>query len=243
MLNFYGVWLMPTGSEYRHMEKLEIPNTSEQVRAAIEKSANFSRELYRLQPETISFPPLANQEGGQLVGAATMRLRLTVSSALFSLALDHHVALVLLLRNDMRSSAFALLRAIFDAVWRGAWAAYEASESKLDDFFSGRYDPKPVSVIRLLEERHGLAPVLSRIYAQGWSTMSAFTHGGSLQVQRWIGDAVIEPRHSDAELCEVLDTANRLAFTACVLLLDVAGVERDDLTKIAEQYLDSAIDC
>ena len=44
-------------------------------------------------------------------------------------------------------------------------------------------------------------------------------------------------------MCEVLDTANRLAFTACVLFLDVAGVERDDLTKIAEQYLDSAIDC
>lgn len=222
------------------MDILEPPLPSDAVRAAIERSTNFSRELYKLLPETVSLPPLVDGDGHCIVGSAGMRLRLSISSALFSSALDHHVALIVLLRNNMRSSAFALLRTIFDSVWRGAWAAYVASDSTLDEFFAGRYDPKPASVIKLLEERHGLAPVLSRIYAQGWSAMSAFTHGGSLQVQRWIGDAVIEPQHSDAELHEVLHLADRLAFTACVLVLDIGGVQRDDLTIIAKKFFDES---
>lgn len=219
------------------MKNLELPRASDETHAAIEKSANLSRALYKLQPNTISLPPQFTENGSQVAGAEIKRLRLTISSALFSVALDHHVALVLLFRNNMRSSAFSLLRAIFDAVWRGAWAAYLAPDQNLDAFAAGRYDPKPEAIIKQLEASHGLPPVLSRIYSQGWSAMSAFTHGGSLQVQRWIGEAVIEPQHTDAELREVLDTADRLAFMACVLFLDVAGVEREELPAIADHFL------
>lgn len=218
------------------MDNLNPTLQSDEVRAAIEKSTDFSRTLYRLQPETILLPSLSSEDDDQIKDSEIRRLRVTVSSALFFAAMDHHVALILLLRNNMRSSAFALLRVIFDATWRGAWATYIASDQNLNAFIVGRYDPKPEPAIRQLEQKHVLPAVLSIIYANGWSAMSAFTHGGALQVQRWIGEAVIEPRHTDAEVREVLDIADRLAFTACVFALDVARVDLEDLPVLAKNY-------
>lgn len=207
------------------------------ITSAIEKSGEFSRELYRLQPDSVSLPPLPPADDLEHRGAVLARLRLTVAGALFSISLDHHATIVFLLRNDRRSSAFALLRAVFDATWRGAWAAFLAESEQLDDFIAGRYDPKPEPSIRYLERLHALPPVLSRVRLEGWSAMSAYVHGGSLQVQRWIRDGVVEPRHSDGEVVDVLHLADRLAFMACVLFLSVAKQERDDLAAVAERFL------
>lgn len=210
---------------------------SDAVRQAIKQSVGLSKALYQAQPHVVSMPPLKDISGAPCPGTRERRLRLLVSSALFSAALDHHAALVLLLQNDMRSSAFALLRSIFDAVWRGAWASYVAPDDRLEAFSTGRYDPSPDAAIRQLEDKHGILPVLSKIKRQGWSSMSAFVHGGALQVQRWVGDGIIEPQHSDPEVLEVLHVADRLAFAACALFLDAAGLNNEELAAVGEKYL------
>lgn len=219
------------------MDDVQPPIASAEVLAAIAKSTLFSRALYRVQPATVGLPSMLDQAPEQLGPASEQRLRLIVSSALFSVALDHHAALIFLLQNHMRSSAFSLLRAIFDAVWRGAWGAYVAPAENLKAFMNGRYDPSPEKVIRQLESTHQLPPVLSKIMREGWSTMSDFVHGGALQVQRWVGDGIIEPQHSDAEVMEVLALADRLAFAACVLFTDVANADAEGLGLLAEEFL------
>lgn len=218
------------------IDNAEAPLISAEIVAAIKKSTDLSRKLYALQPRTITLPTAAGSQDETSEIADGKRLRLTLASALFSIALDHHVALVLLFQNNMRSSAFALLRAVFDAVWRGAWAAYVASHSDLLRFSTGRYDPSPDRAIQQLEKQNALPPVLSKIKGQGWSTMSAYVHSGLLQIQRWVGEGTIEPQHSDAELLEVLGVADRLAFTACLFFVDVAEIEREELLTIAETH-------
>lgn len=219
------------------MDDEKIPAASAEVLAAIDKSTRFPRALYQAQPVEVKMPSLSDAGNEQLRTASERRLRLIVSSALFSVALDHHVALILLLQRHMRSSAFALLRAVFDAVWRGAWAAYVAPVENLLAFIDGRYEPSPDAVIRQLESKHELPPVLSKIKREGWSAMSAFVHGGAIQVQRWVGNGIIEPQHSDAEVLEVLAVADRLAFAACVLFVDVANADAEGLALLAEEFL------
>jgi hypothetical protein len=175
-------------------------------------------------------------DGSEIPGAEEARLRIQVATALFSIALDHHVAVTVLLQYGMRGSAFALLRAIFDAVWRGAWAGWLASKENLDSFAVDRYDPTPHKAIKALEERLALPPLLSRVLDKGWHSMSAYTHGGALHVQRWVGDGVIEPCHSDEEVIEVLDIADRLAFAACWFFLGIAGMEQDVLNPVGAQF-------
>jgi hypothetical protein len=67
--------------------------------------------------------------------------------------------------------------------------------------------------------------------------MSAFVHGGAIQVQRWVGEGIIEPQHSDAEVLEVLAVADRLAFAACVLFVDVAQADGGSLVSLGDEFL------
>ena len=210
---------------------------SDSLRSRLETSRNLSLTLYKLQPHEVHvFVP--NQNSGDTSEAQSeRRLRLTVATALFSIALDHHVALILLLQNNMKSSAFALLRSIFDAVWRGAWAAHVADSRELHSFSIGHYDPPPDRAIERLEKTQSLPPVLSKIKKQGWKTMSAYVHSGALQVQRWVGEGIIESQHSDEEVFELLGIADRLAFTACVFFSALTEVERDEFHAVAARYL------
>lgn len=121
----------------RHMQNSLPLSLSKEALVAINRSTELTRALQRIQPEEISLQSLAKNPG-QVSDTEALRLRTTISCALFSAAIDHHVALVLLARNHMRSSAFSLLRVVFDAAWRGAWAAYVAPESNLTEFVVGR---------------------------------------------------------------------------------------------------------
>ena len=68
--------------------------------------------------------------------------------------------------------------------------------------------------------------------------MRPFAHGGAIQVQRWVGEGIIEPQHSDAEVLEVLAVADRLAFAACVLFVDIAEADGSTLSSLANEYFD-----
>lgn len=218
------------------MNNLSNDPPTKVIQDAIKKSKQLSILLLKLQPDSINLPS-KKVCSSQIEGAEAKILRLKISSALFSIALDHHVALILLLEKSMYSSAFALLRLIADSTLRGCWAAHISSDKHLDDFITGRYDPKHNSVIKKLQEKSIFTPSLSLIYNNIWPITSNFTHSGSLQVQRWIGVDIISPQHTEAEILEIINLADFLAYTALTNLLDFLGVFPDNSQELKNHFL------
>lgn len=128
------------------------------------------------------------------------------ASACFSIAQDHHTAIVFLMKNTFYSSSFALLRSLFEAYLRGLWLKHCATEEQANAFLKGCEPPK--TMVAEIEATPDFSDgVLSRIKKENWSFMCAFTHTGGLHLQRWQSTDAIEPKFDEKELEDCLNCA------------------------------------
>ncbi len=156
----------------------------------IESAEQFAKALHQLVNE---------------VGMAQNE-RNRAAAASFAIALDHHQAIVFLMKCTFHSSSFALLRCLFEAYLRGLWLKHCATDKEVTGFFGGDEPPKDmVAKIEITPAFTG--KVLSRIKKEMWQTMCGFTHTGGLHLQRWQSADTIEPQFEPAELEECLNFA------------------------------------
>src|SRR5947207_2179812 len=59
--------------------------------------------------------------------------RLTLALAYLNLSLDHHRAIILLMRSGLFGSAMALVRLVFEAMIRSHWVAKCASDAQVEE--------------------------------------------------------------------------------------------------------------
>lgn len=163
---------------------------------------------------------------------ATYRVR--IAGACFAAALEHHHAIVVLFRERLNGSAFALMRSEYEAYVRGIWFARCATDLQLADFLRGE---EPPALGAMLNEIEDIPPfdgkTLSATKAAGWRTMCSYTHTGAHQVQRFNTREAIQPRHTLEEIEEVLGLTRAYALLAA---LGVAMLAQNE--PLAQQLLE-----
>ena len=113
--------------------------------------------------------------------------RTRVAAACFAVALEHHHAIVILLREARIASAFALVRSQFEAYVRGVWFVECATDVQLNSFLSDKSRPKIEQLLCAIEEQPAFdSKELSGIKATNWKSMCSYIHTGWHQVSRWI---------------------------------------------------------
>src|ERR1700735_582610 len=70
-------------------------------------------------------------------------VRTVVVIGTISQIIEHHDAMLLLIRNDKLGSSFALVRSIFEGVYRGLWINFCATDEEIGEF--EREDELPVN--------------------------------------------------------------------------------------------------
>ena len=65
-----------------------------------------------------------------LTGEYTDDRRLTITLAYLTLSLDHHSAIIFLMRNKHFGSALALVRVVFEAMFRAHWVLGCANDER-----------------------------------------------------------------------------------------------------------------
>ncbi len=150
----------------------------------------------------------------------TQNERNRAAAASFGIARDHHGAIVFLLKNTFHSSAFALLRCLFEAYLRGLWLKSCATDKQVTAHFRGANPPQ--TMIAEIEATAAFAAgVLSRIKKESWSSMCEYTHTGGRHLQRWQTADTIEPSFETAELDECLNFADLFAALAALELVQM----------------------
>ena len=168
---------------------------------------------------------------------ATTRVR--AAAGCLAIAQDHHHAIVVLLDHNLYASSFALIRVALEAYVRGEWLALCATDEEVEKFVAGEEPPGFGKLLEALEQTEAFrAQVLSRIKANSWRAMCAYTHTGGLHVQRWNTAKAIEPNYSEEEVREILSFAETISALAAVgvasLADDVPAAEKT-LAKLKER--------
>lgn len=141
--------------------------------------------------------------------------RVTITLAYCNLALDHHTAIILLLRNRLYSSALALVRPVFEAMLRAHWVVGCAKDAEVDqlaedhDFdIMSRVDPNRIDAAFQADG------FFRQAKTDAWKAMNAYTHSGLPQLVRQFSGTRVEASYSEPDVLEGLG-----ASTASVLLL------------------------
>ena len=166
------------------------------------------------------FGAALNHLAHQIKMDATDRNRIVGSA--FAIAMDHHAAIVVLMRHTLYSSSFSLLRVLFEAYLRGLWLKYCASDEHVQRVFDGEEPPK--TIVAEIEATDAFSDkVLSHIKKKAWRAMCDYTHTGGLHLQRWQSASAIEPQFCEGELEECLNAAELFGALACLELVQLSN--------------------
>lgn len=147
-------------------------------------------------------------------------LRSRIAAACFAVAQQHHNSILILLArcSPLEATSFALLRPLVESVIRGLWILHAATDDQVREYADSGTKLDMASMMKILD-RNTMLNSHDGLYKNIWRTLSAYTHTGELQVQRWLKTAHIEPAYSIEEVAELIELSSligRLAFEAVI---------------------------
>jgi hypothetical protein len=162
-------------------------------------------------------------------------------------ALEHHEAIWRLQESELNGSALAMIRLMWDAMFRALWFHAVATDEQVelasrdeldwripvrDDikraYFGTPEDPKEVAELdRVFNQFKELCKILN-----------SYTHTGGLQLARRFTFDQVKPCYTERELAEALSGATEILLFCFVLLLKRIGAheEADETVTIRKRY-------
>lgn len=161
--------------------------------------------------------------------------RTDIASACFDVAIEHQAAIAQLCASGMHGSMFAFLRVLLEAVVRGLWFQYCATDEDMLRFEQGKI-PDFTSLTSAIENAiEADVPTLTLLRKNSWDALNGFTHTGFHQVTRRHGGGTLGPNYSDDDIVKALNFTGALGIIAGVQLVILA--EREDLVDAFRQKM------
>ncbi len=150
-------------------------------------------------------------------------LRSRTVAACLAVSQQHHNSILILLsrKPPLEATSFALLRLLVESVTRGLWLSHVATDAQVNEYARSGTKLDMASMMKKLDEVTGLNSYKA-LYQKNWSVLSAFTHTGELQVQRWLKSPHVEPQYSQEEILELIKLSSLTAKLAFQALLDIS---------------------
>lgn len=163
--------------------------------------------------------PLKYQETGHL----------HIAMSLYAIAGEHREAFILLLKNDARTSAFALARSVYESFMRGLWAESLMTPQQYSLALQRKEFPKFESIISALNKVAGANGAIEKSRRLLWGPLSDFAHAGFRQIFKWIGKDGIGPTHSDKETVQMLGLVDLYGLCAFMQASQLARLPPKDI--------------
>ncbi len=158
-------------------------------------------------------------------------LRERIVAGYLSLSLEHFNSILQLTEMKMYSSAFALLRPLFDSVYRAIWFNLVASDDELKQF-STDSNYKFKETWKLAEEidKKEEIDIFHKVCKKNLNLLHDMTHGGINQISRQFSEdgRFVSTTYSDNEIIALLNGANGLL---AMILITYNDFQDDDLLK------------
>ena len=154
----------------------------------------------------------------------------TVVIAFIAQAIEHHAAILLLLRSELVGSGFALVRSLIEILVRGVWITACATDAQVKKFRDqDKIDLTFGEMSAAVDKACGIAYFLD-FKTRYWEMLNSYAHTGMLQLGRRFTGEKLAPSYTDAEQIEVLR-----ASTVAILLLVRPFLMKQSKKQAAEE--------
>jgi hypothetical protein len=175
----------------------------------------------------------------QLAGQYDSLLRHDLFARFLSIAKSHHRAILILIDNEgVIASAFALWRPMVEAVFRGLFVGFCATEEQIVLITSGS-EPYPhpfKEFAKFLDQTFRTEALFTEYADDTWRVLNGFTHGGLEQLSRRMDAEGTIGDHFDAEdILDLIKSSNSLLVETAIRFLE--GMDRREAAQaIAKKY-------
>lgn len=147
------------------------------------------------------------------------RKRLQLSMACQHLAFGHAQAIVVLIEKELIGSALALIRPMFEAIIRGVWLRYSASEEDIENFSKDKFPS--TSEMTKNSPKSESSPLYS-LKERWWETLCGYTHGGEEQIYARLGVTGLKEDFENGQIILALRWSDMVHLYAGIELADAA---------------------
>src|SRR5437660_3501072 len=122
--------------------------------------------------------------------------------------------MLLLIRSGLVGSAFALARSIVEALYRGLWINFCATEAEVKRFADkDEIAHSMTQLAKAIDEKYHAEGFFEDLKRRSWNALNSYTHTGMLQLGRRFTGHDVKPAYTDAQVSEITT-----AVTTCVLM-------------------------
>jgi hypothetical protein len=210
----------------------EVPNDDQRQGASLYLQDFGYQEIMRLAATCATW----NNE--KLFGVSIPSGRRSQAAACaFLITHEHHLSTITLFKAGMYSSAFALLRACFEALIRGIWLVRAASDGQVAHYFDGKDSKKVEGLLRDIKR----APTgkedafLSDTWEASEKSLHRFTHVSYQLLLRRLNTELVEEGMQPEEVISAVRFATGCALLASMEIAKLGGA--NDLESHAQRLL------
>ena len=99
----------------------------------------------------------------------------------------------------------ALMRCVFEILYKGAWVIGRASENQAKKIFDDKFDwPGMGDIVKQADEALATEGLFESSKKAGWRTMNSLTHSGNCQLSRRFTETDLQADYDEAELAETI---------------------------------------
>ena len=151
--------------------------------------------------------------------------RLQLALACWHVAIDHSMAIVVLVHETLHGSALTLIRPLCEAYSRGIWLKHAATDEDIDRAGRDQF-PRDSEIVTAIEKSpHFSFHPFSDLKNQSWKILCSFTHTGYQQIGARITPQGIGYDYQDSEILGALLWADMFALAAVGAFADVTENE------------------
>jgi hypothetical protein len=163
-------------------------------------------------------------------------------------ALEHHRAVWLLRERDMNGSALAMIRLVWDSMFRSLWLNAVATDEQVEQASNNdeldwrriqvRKDIKRVYFAPDNPERAAALDKIFDDFKELLKILSDYTHSGARQLGRRFSFDEVKPSYTEHELAQALSAATEALLFCSVLLLKSLKLhdETDETVEMRNRY-------
>jgi hypothetical protein len=164
--------------------------------------------------------------------------RTVMTIAMIDQLIEHHGAILLLIRSGKVGSAFALARPCVEGMYRGLWINFCATDEQLQEF--DETDEMPHNMKELADEidaEYLGEGFFADLKKRSWNALCSYAHNGMLQLGRRFTGHLLKPAYSDGEIYEVTTSTTTVILALISKFLAVQN--HVESSKATEQLVES----
>jgi len=155
------------------------------------------------------------------------------TAALLSASIEHGTSVLELIGMGRISSAYALVRPMFEFFTRGTWIKHCATDEQVEKIIKKDNFPKTFQeMLGEIETAQGWVSTLSEMWKRAKNALHSYTHGGMQLIARRLNDGEILHKPSLEEIDDLATAVVMIASLSFSGIVELSGTtEKDDFLK------------